>query len=111
MKTIELPEKITKNIYVTVGIGRYNTGDISVLDIKGVDDPCGDLGLVTILETQVEIDLSGADLSDANIKNIMISTLEKQKKDLMAKCNVEVNKIEDRIKNLLSIEYKSSQGE
>lgn len=111
MKTIELPEKITKKIYVKVGIGRYNTGNISIWDTKVMDDPCDDFGSVTILETQVEIDLSDADLSDANIKNIMISTLEKQKQELMAKCNVEVNKIEDRIRNLLSIEYKSNQGE
>lgn len=101
--TIKIPKQITTQIYVTLGIGRWNSGNISINDYFVEDD---DIEFAKLLLTTTEITIDLPQDIDVDAKGKFISILEKKKEGLQASFHMQIKEVQDQIDNLLAIEYK-----
>lgn len=74
-RKIEIPQKITKNLFISVGIGKYNFGRIEVSDSDyKSSDP--EFARSILTEFEMEIDIPETNL---DFKKEMVAVLEKKK--------------------------------
>lgn len=99
---MHLPKKVTKTLYVAIGLGRYVHGDITVTDYES--DGHGDgFERRTISKFEIDIDLP----ENFDAESAMIEILTAQKSKLEADHYVAVKRIDDQIKELLAITHES----
>tara|TARA_R110000772_G_scaffold231299_1_gene342009 strand:- start:44 stop:370 length:327 start_codon:yes stop_codon:yes gene_type:complete len=102
---IEIPAKITKNMYVSVGIGRFTYGAIRVSDDSPIDtDP--DFARVLLTEFELEIDIPKTDL---DFKKELVAILENKKTGIKAKYHMKLKEVQEEIDNLLAIEHQPGE--
>ena len=84
-------------------------GEIAVFSFKMDDDTTGPRLRIFIGEYDVEIpDVEVPD--EAEIKQIMVGGLRKQKETLQAETHVKLKEIDDKIQQLLCIEMKPEES-
>lgn len=98
---MQLPKTITKTLYVSVGLGRYVHGEISISDYPS--EGHGD-GLERKVVSKFDIDIDLPENFDA--ESAMVEILTAQKTKLEADHYVAVKRIDDQIAKLLAITNK-----
>lgn len=101
---MNLPKKVTKTLYVHVGLGRYVNGEISVSDYK--PDSWGD-GFERTTISKFDIDIDLPEKFDA--EGAMVEILTAQKSKLEADHYMAVKKIDDEIAQLLALTNKDAE--
>ncbi|EGM9390252.1 hypothetical protein IIE45_004594 [Salmonella enterica] len=97
---MDLPKKVTKTLYVSVGLGRYVHGDIYVNDYES--DGHGD-GFERRVISKFEIDIELPENFDT--ESAMIEILMARKSKLEADHYVAVKRIDDKISELLALAH------
>lgn len=97
---MDLPKKVTKTLYVSVGLGRYVHGEITVSDYETNGHGDG-FERRTISKFEIDIDLP----EDFDAESAMIDILTAKKSKLEADHYVAVKKIDDQINELLAIAH------
>lgn len=100
-KPNELPSTITKRLYVSYVVGGYLAGEISVLDFSSVGI---NTEKVEIHQLDVTIDLP--EISTNTLKSKALDMLEAEKQKVLAENHKRLKVVQDKIDNLLAIEYK-----
>lgn len=101
-KEFELPEAITKDLYITLGLGDYNNGDISISDIDRAKYTSEGFESVLLVKTSISVEIP----KDIDVKAKLIAVLEKQKSGIQAEYHIKLTNVQDKIDNLLAIEHK-----
>jgi len=101
---MKLPESITKDLFVVIGIGRFNTGDINVRDFL-VDVSLSGFEVALIKKISIDIDLP----QDFDGVGAMVEQLQARKKKAEADHYVAIKKINDEISELLAITDKGEE--
>lgn len=96
----ELPEEITRTIFIGYGIGKYNAGMI-VLEDKELEGE--DFATVRLVSKKMTFKLPKVEI---DIKGKMLKVLEEEKKKIMAENHQRLQEVQERIDQLLAIEYK-----
>ena len=95
-----LPNQITRKLYVLYGIEGWNQGCISIMDVA----PSSSLILAEHVIT-LGIPPQGA----KELKGKMLVVLEDEKQKILAENYVKLKAVQDKIDNLLAIEYSGAQ--
>lgn len=95
---MKLPETVKKKMYVSVGLGKFNYGDISIRDFS-TEEHMNGFESKTVSIFEIEVDLP----SDFDGRSAMIEILTVQKSKLEADHYVAVKRINDQIAELLAI--------
>lgn len=99
-----LPASITRTLFICYGMGRYNAGRIEINDF----DHSGSDGFERIPLCQHEVTITIPKPDD--IKAKAVEVLEEQKRGMLARHHHELKAVQDKIDNLLAIEYKSGDA-
>lgn len=99
---MQLPKKITKTLYVSVRLGQYSHGEISVNDFN--PEGFGSAGFECKVIKEIKIDIDLPENFDA--ESAMVEILTAQKTKLEADHYVAVKRIDDQIAQLLAITNK-----
>ncbi len=103
---IKIPKTITKKLFITVGVDSWNSNQISILDFDRTK-LSKEVEYVLLKTQEVTFDLSDAEFSDENsIKKEIVKGLEEKKAKIKAETHMKIKEIQDKIDNLLAIEYK-----
>lgn len=100
-KPEELPEQITRTLYVGYGIGKYNAGKIVVSEYEH-DDSEG-FATVRLLKEDITFKLPKAKV---DVKGKMLQVLESEKKKILAENHQRLQEVQEKIDRLLAIEYQ-----
>jgi hypothetical protein len=102
----EIPRQITRGIWVAYGISGYGAGRITLndFDYHGSDDSA----LVTLCQTSITIDIPAIDRDGLKTKALEVLEAEKQK--VMAENHQRLRAVQDKIDNLLAIEFKPQEA-
>jgi len=103
MSMEKLPETVEIEMFITLGIGRYNTGSITALPFNAAK---GDDERILLSTQMVTFDIP----QDVDIKGKAIEGLEAKKSRLQAKHHMEIKEVQDKLDQLLAIEY-NPEGE
>lgn len=98
---MQLPKKVTKTLYVSIGLGLYVHGEISISDYQS--ESHGD-GFERKVLSKFDIDIDLPENFDA--ESAMVEILTTQKTKLEAAHYVAVKRIDDQIAQLLAITNK-----
>lgn len=99
---MQLPYKITKTLYVSVQLGKYNHGEISVNDFNTEGLGSHGFECKVIKEIQIDIDLP----ENFDAESAMVEILTAQKTKLEADHYVAAKRIDDQIAQLMAITNK-----
>lgn len=113
MAKIEIPNQVTKNIYVCYGVGRFTMGSITIEE----HDPEGDRAFkrdkdfarIKLAEAEITIDIPEQDLSVNRVKKHVLKILRNERSKIQTKYHMELKRVDDDINNLLAIEYKGDK--
>jgi len=103
---IKIPEKITKRLYVHIGIGGYNFNQIAIYESSREKDTgyAPEFSYKLLKTIDIDIDLSDITITDNDIIITKIKNLNKQKSELQAETELAINKIQFEIDKLTAIE-------
>lgn len=101
---MKLPESITKELFVTVGLGRHNFGDISVSEHGHGIDMAG-FEISVIKKISIDIDLP----QDFDGVSAMVEQLQAKKKKAESDHYVAIKNIDVQISELLAITDKGEK--
>lgn len=105
---MKIPEKIEKTMYVNLCAGKYGCGAIRIHDSDYVSKLDGHEE-VRLFAFPLTIDApEGITMSD--ITQRLVETLEQQKKGIQAEYHVKLQRIQDKIDNLLALENKPEEA-
>ena len=95
-----LPTSVTRTLHISYGMGRWNAGQIEISEYgcRGNDG----FERIPLCEHEVTVAIPKPD----DIKAKAVEVLEEQKRDLLAKHHQELKTVQDKIDNLLAIEFK-----
>lgn len=96
----EIPEEITRTIYVGYGIGKFNGGRIVVSDYLHDSE---DFAVVPILEKELTFHLPKCKI---DIKGKMLEVLEAEKQKVLAENHARLQAVQEKIDQLLVLEHK-----
>lgn len=95
----KLPKTLTKEMFICLGVGGYNAGDLSVLDFnRSVHNE----DYIFICTKKVTFKIP----QNIDVKGKVIESLEAEKEKLQADFHMKIKGVQDKIDNLLAIEYK-----
>jgi len=98
---MQLPSKITKTMYVLLGLGKFNHGEICVRDFHNEENMDG---FESKLLSKFNIDIDLPENFDA--ESAMVEILNAQKTKLVADHYVAIKRIDDQIAQLMAITNK-----
>lgn len=101
-KPDELPSSITRKLYVHYRISGHSAGQIDIFDFALTSDP----ERVMICEKEVTIKIPRIDRD--GLKSKALEVLKREKQKIMADSHMKVRAIQDKIDDLLAIEYKQN---
>ena len=93
---MNIPKSITKNLCVSIGIGKYNKGEISVSDYDGKG--CDGMERVTIYNKEVTFEIP-----DVDVTGKAISLIEDKKSALQELFHKEVSALDQQIQELRAL--------
>lgn len=105
---IEIPKKIEKTLYVHVGIGKHNSGEISIYDFVCKEPEQGSFPTTKLFSFDVSMDIP-ENVTIDSISNRLIEVLAEKKKSIQAEYHVKLKAVEEEIQSLLAIENKGGQ--
>ena len=94
-----LPETITEEVFVTLRVAGYDTGRI---DVWGCNVARGDSKYILLCTKEITFELP----QDIDVKGQVIEGLESEKPKIKADFHMELKEVQNKIDNLLAIEYK-----
>jgi hypothetical protein len=98
----KLPTSITRTVYVCYGIGKYNSGRISIEDRPA--HASEEFGRVLLTQHKMTFKIPRCKI---DIKSKMLEILEEEKRKVIADNHMRLKAVEDKISNILAIEYQS----
>ncbi len=106
---IKVPKTVTKTLYIYIGVDGYNFNDISVADYSRVGFS-SEMESVLLKTQEVTFDLSDAEsIDDSAIKGEIVKQLKEQQKEIKAETHMKIKDLQDKIDNLLAIEFKPEE--
>lgn len=99
---MKLPESITTELFVTVGVGQYNKGQINVRDFFLRNNISEGVECVLLKKISIDIDIP----QDFDGVGAMVEQLQARKKKMEADHYVAVKQVENQIAELLAISDK-----
>lgn len=97
--TEKLPKTVEKELFITLVVSGYDVGKIGVWDCN---IPKYDSGYILLKKQKVTFKLP----QDINVKGKVIESLESEKEKIKADFHMQLKDVQDKIDNLLAIEYK-----
>ena len=96
-----MPKNFETQIFVTYELGKYDLGIIKVwdCDVSGSDR-------ILLCSPKIKIQLPG----DLDLKAQMLMSLESEKSRLLADTHMKVKEIQEKINNLLCVEYNPDEN-
>src|SRR5882724_2937789 len=102
----EIPQEITRDIFLYYGVGRYVQGEISIDDYER-DEGTGDEDWGRVLLARHEMTFSiPTCIVDLKAKKLEILNVKKQ--NILAENHKRLKDVQDKIDALLSIDFKPS---
>lgn len=104
---IKLPKTVTKTLYVSIGVGEFNFNNIKIKDFKSPEDITPSWADILLKTQEITIDLSDSEIKDeSGIKSEIVKQLKKSQEKIKADSHVQIKNLQDRIDNLLAIDFK-----
>lgn len=103
---IVIPKTVTKEMFICVGIGKWTFNEISITAFDHSENCSEGWEYVFLKKQTMTVDLSGIEIDDNGVKKEMVKKLEEKKKELKADLYMKIKEIQDKIDNLLAIEYQ-----
>ena len=100
----KLPEELTRKLYVSYGMGRFNAGRISISQHGNASSD--GFECIPLAEMEVTFKLS----VDCDLKTKAVRVLEKKKDDIKAEYHMKLKEVQDKIDHLLAIEFKPQEA-
>lgn len=104
-----LPESVEKEIFLVLGVGKYNYGQLTARDWERTGTPSENFEEVN-LGSQI-VNLIIPKFGKTEIRDQLLEQLNDEKQKKMAEHEMAMRNIQERINNLLLIEYQELQGE
>ncbi len=104
-----LPESIEVEIFLSLGVGKYNYGELSARDYEKKSSS-GENWEEVNLGSQI-VTLTIPKFGKGEIRDQLLEQLNDEKQKKMAEHEMAMRNIQERINNLLLIEYQELQGE
>lgn len=101
----KIPQSITRKIYLTYGVGKYNGNHISASDYPPRDSE--DFGEELLAMSEITFSLPK---SKVNIRGKMLEILKKEKEKILAENHKRLFDIDEKINKLLAIEYQPEEA-
>jgi hypothetical protein len=102
-KPEEIPQKITRTVWLAYGIGATNGGRLFVDSFIHHTGESASLVLEErVLEFTVKLDA-------VNIRGKLISNLEEERETVLAENHMRLKTVQDKIDQILAIEYKPDE--
>jgi hypothetical protein len=103
-KPDELPTSVTRTLWISYGMGKWNAGQIEINDY--VSKSSDGFEKIPLCQHEVTIQIPQPD----DIKAKAVEVLEEQKRDLQARHHQELKAVQEKIDNLLAIEFKPGEA-
>ena len=103
---IHIPQTIEKEVFVLLGVGEYNFNEILVSDWDSSPYASEGNEKVLLKKQKVLLDLSDSEITETKIKQELVAQLREQLKNAKAAAHQKEKAIQEKIDNLLAIEYK-----
>lgn len=106
---INIPEIYTAKLYVCVGVGTSNFGNIKADEYNLSNlfkDDFERHGYILLKEVDIKINLKGMEITEEKVLKIVVDNLKQQKKDVELNANKKMQDIQDKIDQYLAIEYR-----
>lgn len=100
MNSFELPKQVNKTLYVMLGVGRHNRGEINVFDFE-ICAEAQSVGFekIVLCKKEVSIDIP----QDADILGMHVQALDKKRLKLRDQFTRELNDIDRQIAELMAL--------
>lgn len=105
-KPDELPSSIQRTLYVTYGVGRYNEGKIDVFDYQSN----GSDGFERVALAAHDVTLTVPRQGGKELRGKVLDLLREEKEEILAENEKRLRVVQDKIDNLLAIDYKPGAG-
>lgn len=103
-KQHELPSKLKRTLYVSYGVGRWNSGCINFTDYKPRSNDGFESVIIGLAEATAIIE------TKQDIKGKLLKVLEDQKQEVLAENHRRLMAVQDKIDNLLALTYEPSSS-
>lgn len=109
MKNFTIPKHIEVELYVNLyiegaGAGKFHVG---TMDRAGAD---WDDENINVLKVTKKINLKNLEIDDNSIKSELAEQYRKQIKDIQAEAYKKEKQVQDKLDNLLALEYQPDMG-
>lgn len=101
-KELQVPEQITKTLYVTICVSGFDAGDISVNDFERSNH---NSDYVPLCEAEVTIAIP----QDVDIRSEAVKALEGEIEKVRAEAFKKEAALQDRIRQITAIEYQPAE--
>ncbi len=105
----EVPKSITKTLYITMDVGGYNVGEITIYDYDITKSSYSEGKYVVLHTTDITIVLPPH--SDDELRQKAVNVLEQEKANIKAAAYAAERKVQDKIDDLLRITYVAGVGD
>lgn len=102
--SIKIPDEINQTVYIQLGVGKYNKNELYFSEDDPGDDinSSSDWATIKIGESELSAEVT---IDRKEVVTKLVSALNKEKEEILARHHMEQKEIDDRIQNLLAIEY------
>ena len=97
--TIQIPENVTKKLYVCIGTGEFNENSIDIFDFEPVNDSKGNFQHIVLTTHEVSVDIP----KNIDVIGVMVDTLVKEKEKLIESHQLKMMAIDQKINDLLAL--------
>lgn len=104
MSLYKMPKSITKKLYVTLGVGRFNFNDINIISFDTTKYTNEGHEEILLLETEITIELPKEITSKADFINV----LKKRKMVIEDEHKIHLKEVQDHMDLLLGNDYKAT---
>lgn len=102
MQDIKIPKVVTLPIFITVGAAGWNFNDVRLHAWDPIEHSDSPEEYVLILATEVTLIIP----QDIDVRGQLLGSLEKTKTKIMAENHKKLKHVQDKIDDLLAIEYR-----
>lgn len=101
----KLPSEVSRTLYISFGIGRYNAGRIVIDDTPPRNGE--DFAAILLTKKEVVFELPPVKV---DIKGKLLEVLQEEKRKIVADNHMRLKAIEDKIANVLAIEFQPTDA-
>ena len=103
---INIPQTIEKELFTCIGVGKWNFNKVQTTDFNGSLYSSEGWENILLKKQTIIINLSDSIVDENTIKQELVAQLREQLKKVKAEAHQKEKAIQEKIDNLLAIEYQ-----